>query len=168
MVGIADVAFECSFTAFAGTKLSEAESVIATLQIREWGRKYPAECIPVRLSEVYQINEAYELVSNLVRQELKKDFQGKEKDISSLQCLVDSGKIGLKKRDVWLAFGIVICVILTNEVEDAEWRTLIDGNREVPVLWYHNRMIDPMKLVWSEIKAGRPCSLEEAYQLILG
>ena len=38
------------------------DRVIATLEIRKEGEKYPAELIPVRLSAIYQINESYEWV----------------------------------------------------------------------------------------------------------
>ena len=58
-----------------------------------------------------------------------------EKDLPKLQQVIDSGVIGKKKED-WLAIGITVCTILTNEIEGLEWMTLIDGNREVPVLQY--------------------------------
>ena len=167
VIGIDDVAFECSFTVHEGGDIGEAESVIATLQVRDPARKYPAEIIPVRLSEIYQIDEAYEQLSSMVRTELKRDFQGKEEDLDSLQQLVDNGTIAAKKRDGWLALGITICVILANEVEGMEWHTLVDGNREAPVLCYRGHTIDPMKLAWSEIKAGRTCNVSEAYQAAL-
>ena len=49
-----------------------------------------------------------------------------------------------------------------------EWRTLIDGTREAPVLLNvaTGALIDPMKLVWSKVKAGRPCNLAETYQAL--
>ena len=56
--------------------MKEAEDVIATLEVRKEGQKYPAELIPARLSEIYLINEAYEWVVSTVKQELKKDFSG--------------------------------------------------------------------------------------------
>ena len=45
----------------------EAEKIIASLETRKDGVKYPAEIIPVRLSEIYQINEAYEWVDTTIR-----------------------------------------------------------------------------------------------------
>jgi hypothetical protein len=57
ITGIGNIAFECSFTVPKGGSVKEAEEVIATLEIRKEGEKYPAELIPVRLSEIYQINE---------------------------------------------------------------------------------------------------------------
>ena len=123
--------------------------------------------IPVRLSEIYLINEGYEWVVSTVKQELKKDFQGIEEDLEKLQQVIDSGKIGLKKKEEWLAIGITVCAILANEVDGMEWKTLIDGNREDPVLQYKDRTIDPMKLVWSKVKAGEPCNVIEEYKKCL-
>lgn len=162
ITGIDNVAFDCSFTVAKGESAKEAEEVIASLAIRKDGQKYPAELIPIRLSEIYQINEAYEWVVNAVKQQLKKDFQGAEEDLAKIQEIIDSGTISPKKREAWLAFGIAACVILANEVDGMEWMTLIDGNREAPVLRYEGEVIDPMKLVWSKIKAGEKCNLVES------
>ena len=145
------------------------ESIIASLEIRRVGQKYPAEIIPVRLSEIYRINEAYEWVCTTVKEQLKKDFQGQEEDIANMQQVIDSGSIGAKKKEIWLSLGITLCVILANEVDGLEWRTLIDGNREAPVLTSvaGDTVIDPMKLVWSKVKAGEPCNLAEVYRNLL-
>ena len=106
-----------------GGVVKEAEDVIATLEVRKEGQKYPAELIPVRLSEIYLINEGYEWVVSTVKQELKKDFQGIEEDLEKLQQVIDSGKIGSKKKEEWLAIGITVCAILANEVDGMEWKT---------------------------------------------
>ena len=83
------------------------------------------------------------------------------------QQVINSGKIGSKKKEEWLAIGITVCIILTNEVEGMEWKTLIDGNREAPVLQYKDRIIDPLKLAWSKVKAGEPCNVIEEYKKCL-
>ena len=100
---------------------------------------------------------------------LKKDFQGQEEDIANMQQIMDNGSISAKKKEAWLALGITLCVILANEVDGLEWYTLIDGNREAPVLTNiaSNTMIDPMKLVWSKVKAGETCNLAEVYKNLL-
>ena len=164
VVGIDDMAFECSFTVPRGGDTKEAEAVIATLEARKQGTKYPAELIPVRLSEICQINEAYDWLSSLVKQQLKQDFQGTAEDLPKIQQVIDSGVIKPKKRDEWLAVGITACVILANEAEGVEWRTLIDGNREAPVLCYGEKVIDPMKLAWSKVKAGERCDISKALE----
>ena len=124
---------------------------------------------PVRLSEICQINEAYEWMDGTVKELLKKDFQGAEEDIENMQQVMDKSNFGAKKKEVWLAFGIVLCVILSNEVDGMEWRTLVDGNREAPILLNTatGQWIDPMKLVWSKVKAGEQVNLMEAYNSML-
>ncbi len=72
-----------------------------------------------------------------------------------------------KRKEEWLAIGITVCIILTNEVEGMEWKTLIDGNREAPVLQYKDRIIDPLKLAWSKVKAGEPCDIIEEYKSVI-
>ncbi|WP_303207170.1 DUF3805 domain-containing protein [Bacteroides oleiciplenus] len=168
IAGTGDIAFECSFTVNKGASITEAEAVIASLEVRKEGVKYPAEIIPVRLSEIYQINEAFEWVTTTVKEQLKKDFQGAEEDLVSMQQIIDSGVIAPKKKEAWLSFGIVLCVILANEVDGLEWMTLIDGNREAPVLQNSTtgEWLDPMKLVWSKVKAGESCNLTETYKTL--
>ena len=167
ITGIDNIAFECSFTVPKGGAVKEAEEVIATLEIRKEDQKYPAELIPIRLSEIYLVNESYEWTVSMVKQELKKDFQGVEEDLEKLQQVIDSGKIGPKKKEEWMAIGITICAILANEIDGMEWMTLIDGNREAPLLRYKARTIDPMKLTWSRVKAGEPCNVVEEYKKCL-
>ena len=169
ITGRGELAFECSFTVKKGASVAEAERVVASLEVRKEGVKYPAEIIPVRLSEIYQINEAYEWVDATVKETLKKDFQGAEEDIAKMQQLMDKGGVSPKKKDVWLAFGIVLCVILANEVDGMEWRTLVDGNREAPVLLNTatGKWTDPMKLVWSKVKAGEKVDLVATYEALL-
>lgn len=164
ITGVGNIVFECSFTVEKGGKVKEAEDVIATLEVRDEKQKYPAEVIPIRLSEVYQINESYEWTVAIIKKNFAKDFQGSEEDLPTIQHLIDSGVIGAKKKEEWLAVGITICSILANEIDGTEWQTLVDGNREVPVLSYNGRMIDPMKLVWSKIKAGEGCDVSEEYK----
>ena len=105
-----------------------------------------------------------------VKQRLKKDFRAEEEDVENMQRLVESGELNPKKRDAWIALGITLCVILANEVEGMEWRTLVDGNREAPVMVCiddEDTLIDPMKLVWSRVKAGEKVDLVEVYKEIL-
>lgn len=103
ITGADEVAFECSFTVKKGEPVAEAEKIIASLETRKDGVKYPAEIIPVRLSEIYQINEAYEWVDTTIKELLKKDFQGAEEDIAKMQQMMEESNIGPKKKDAWLA-----------------------------------------------------------------
>lgn len=164
-----NVAFECSFTVPKGGSASAAQQIIETLKVREEGQKYPAEIIPIRLSEISLVNEAYEWTVTMVKKQQKKDFQGVEDDLSKIQAVIESGSITPKQKDSWIALGIAVCVILTNEIEGLEWMTLIDGNREAPVLQYLStpHVIDPMRMVWSKIKAGEHCHVIEEYKHII-
>ncbi|WP_370459970.1 DUF3805 domain-containing protein [Bacteroides sp. 519] len=170
ITGIDNVAFECSFTVPKGGKITEAETIISALEIRKDGEKYPAEIIPIRVSEISEVDEGYNLTASLVKQMQKKDFQGIEEDLSKIQQIIDSDSIKPKQKDTWLALGIAVCVILTNEIEGFEWMTLIDGNREAPILQYtkNGTTIDPMKLVWSKVKAGNSVNVTEEYKTIIG
>lgn len=169
VTGAGDMAFDVSFIVQKGGSKAEAEQVIATLESRRVGERYPAEVIPVRLAEICQINEAYEWVEHEVKERLKTDFQGTEADIAHMQQMIDQAAFSPKKKEVWLNLGIVLCVILANEVDGLEWRTLMDGNREAPILVdvADGKVTDPMKLVWSRVKAGATADLAEAYKAAL-
>lgn len=161
------MAFECSFTTYKEATTEVVDTIIKSIEIRKDGVKYAPELIDIRLNEIDFINDCYEWVVSSVKKKYAVSFEGEEKDIAILQQFADSGDIGKKKRDEWIAVGITLCVIITNEVEGTEWRTLIDGNREDAVLMYKGKMIDPMKLAWSKIKNGLPLNLEEEYNRAL-
>ena len=44
-----------------------------------------------------------------MKQELKKDFQGIEEDLEKLQQVINSGKIGSKKKEEWCRSRIQLC-----------------------------------------------------------
>lgn len=163
LVGEDCMVFECSFTTYKDATTKVAEDIIKSITIRQEVVKYAPELINIRLNEIDFINDCYEWVVSSVKKKYAVSFDGEEKDIAILQQFADSGDIGKKKRDEWIAVGIALCVIITNEVEGAEWHTLIDGNREDAVLMYNGKMIDPMKLAWSKVKNGLPVNLEEEY-----
>ena len=170
VTGMGDLSIECSFTVKRGESIEQARAVVASLEIRDLQQKYPAEIIPVRLWEIWQIDEAYATLEHEVKSRYALDFQGTEEDIPQLQRLMDEAGWSRKKRDSWIAVGMVLCVILANEIDGYEWRTLVDGNREAPVLQRlaDGSVIDPLKLVWSRVKAGEPVQLEEIYKGVIG
>lgn len=169
VTGIGDVAFEVSFATAQGASIRKAQEVIASLELRYPGVKYHAELIPIRLMEIYQIDEAYDWVQSEIKKQFKKDFRGVVSDIQNMQRMIDNGSLNPRKRDAWIALGITLCVILTNEIDGVEWMTLIDGSREVPVLvnMADDKTIDPMKLVWSKVKNGESVNLTNTYEQIL-
>ncbi|HJD92849.1 DUF3805 domain-containing protein [Bacteroides coprosuis] len=166
VIGKEDMSFDCTFTSFKKDGYKIAEEILNTLVVRDTKQKYPAEIIPVRLMEIYEINSSYEWVVNFVKEQLTTDFQGIEEDLSKLDKIKEEGSISTKKRDKWVALGLTVGVILANEIEGMEWRTLIDGNREAAILIYtpSQQVIDPMKLVWSKVKAGEEFTIVESYK----
>lgn len=170
LFGKKNMILECTFTVPQGVGYDEALSLLESIEIREEGKDYPAELIPIRLAEIYEINEVYDEITHLIKTTLTKDFQGVEGDLQKLQEVIDGGVIGGKKRKDWFAVGIVICVILYNEVEGFEWKTLIEGTREAPILYYvkKKRAIDPLKIAWEYVEQNGKCDVLAIYNEILG
>lgn len=165
VIAAGDMVFDCSFTVHKGAPITEAEAVISSIEVRTSDKKYPAEIIPIRLSEIFLINESYDWITSTIKDKYKKDIQGTEDDLEKLQQIIDDKLIPIKKKDQWLSLGITICVIIANEIDNVQWMSLIDGNRETPVLQFTDgRIVDPMKLVWSKIKAGEACDIIATYQ----
>lgn len=161
ITGIDNLAFECSFTVPKGGDQKPAEDIIATLEARREGTKYPLEAIPVRILEIGAINEAFEWTSSTVKKQLKKDFTGTKEDLSKLQQLLDTGEFNTKQRDTWYSFGIALGTILVNEIDGLEWVTILDGNREFPALRFEESsvMVYPQQLIWDLVKNNQPCDL---------
>ena len=93
VTGLGDVAFEVSFATPKNASIRKAQEVIASLVLRYPGVKYHAETIPVRLIEIYQIDEAYDWVQSEIKKQLKKDFRGEEGDIQNMQRIIDNGSL---------------------------------------------------------------------------
>ena len=167
VTGADDMVVECSFTVSRGGAVAEAEAIIASLCVRVPGRNYPAELIPLRVLEMYRLNEACEWAASKMRSELKHTFQGEEADLDYLQKLLDEGKIDLKKRSTRVSLGLVLCSILANEVEGVDWCTYVDGSYEAPVIVCQGHTTDPAKL-FDALPAGANCSLREIYVSALG
>lgn len=156
LAGMEDVVFECTFTAFENAPIDEALDTISSLELRKENKHYKAELIPVRVLEIFEIDEAFYRVTEMVKKTLSIDFQGQENDLDHLQLMLEQAPLNLKKRNVWTMVSIVLCTILANEADGWEWRTLIDGKREAPVLVRvaDNASIDPSKLLWEQVKKG--------------
>jgi hypothetical protein len=166
--GKGDTAIQCSFTAFPETDIIIAGEIISSVTIHRRNEKFPMEIIPIRLSEIEIIDEAYKWVTELVKSQLTINFQGLESDLEHIQESIAKANLSVKKRDYWINLGITLCCILTNEIDGLEWKTMIDGNREDPVLIYRSeQLIDPLKLFWSKIKRGEECSVVAVYKDLL-
>lgn len=168
--GMGNISFECSFTVPKGGDRKPAEEIIASLEVREEGKRYPAETIPVRVLEIGIINEAYEWAVAAVKKQLKKDFTGTGEDIDKLQQMLDSDSFNANQRDAWYAFGTAFGVILTNEIDGLDWVTMVDGNKEFPVLRFMQTdvIVNPRDLVWVLMKNNKSCNLKKEFEQIKG
>lgn len=168
VTGEGQTSVECSFTVRKGGDKHVAETIIASLQIRKDGVRYPKEIIPVRVLEIGEVNNAFEWTSTTVKKQLTKDFTGVETDIDNLQQVMDSGRFQAQQRMAWEHFGIAFGVILVNEMDGMEWVTVIDGSREYPALQFvhSDLLIDPAALVWEKAKKGLPCDLKSEFRRI--
>ena len=169
ITGKEDTLLECTFTTLFDSNKEDAEDIIASIDVRSQDRKYPPEIIPVRLSEIYKIDDAFEKISSMVKEELSKDFQGSEEDLQKIQLALERNEPSTKKNEIWINVGIVVCCILASEIDGFEWQTLIDGNREDPVLVYNKSIavIDPLKLIWSKVKHGEKWNVTQIYEEII-
>lgn len=170
LLGKDNMILECTFTVPQGVGYEDVLSLLDSIEIRDENKSYLAELIPIRLAEIYEINEMYEEVTHLIKTTLTKDFQGIEEDLQKLQEVIDNGVIGGKKRKDWFAVGLVICVILYNEIDGFEWKTLIEGTREAPILYYteKEKSIDPLKIAWEYVEQNGHCDVATIYKEILG
>ena len=163
--GERDMVYYVRLTVFESTPADLARQIIATVATRHPDRIYPAEVIDIRAKEVQDIEEAYDTVRRMIKEKLSRDFRGEPEDVALLQRLVEEGGLNPRKRDAWLALGIALAVVVANNQDQYRWMTLVDGNREDPVLQdvEDGTTIDPMHLVWSKVKRGQNVNLVETY-----
>ena len=164
VTGKEDICFECSFTVAKGGERTPAEAIIRTLKVRNG--KEGKEIIPIRVLEIGEVNAAYEWVSTTVKKTLTKDFTSQEADIEKLQKLMDGGKIQANQRTAWESIGLAFGTILENEMDGMQWMTVIDGNKEYPVLQFGNLLFDPAYLIWSKVKAKQTIDLKAEFARI--
>ena len=164
VTGKEDICFECSFTVAKGGERTPAEAIIRTLKVRNG--KEGKEIIPIRVLEIGEVNAAYEWVSTTVNKTLTKDFTSQEADIEKLQKLMDGGKIQANQRTAWESIGLAFGTILENEMDGMQWMTVIDGNKEYPVLQFGNLLFDPAYLIWSKVKTKQTIDLKAEFARI--
>lgn len=168
VTGKRNVMIECTFTVAQGMGITEAESILKSIRIRSDEDEPWNEVIPVRVSEISQINTAYEWAVSSIKKMLTKDFTSCEADIGSIQKVIDSGKFRKEQYTVWESFGILFGVILENEIDGMQWVTVIDGNKEYLALRFADTalLIYPQNLIWDCIREGKPCKLKNEYKTI--
>lgn len=168
ITGAGNMAFECSFTVPKGDEAKVAEDIIATIEMREDGKRYPKEIIPIRVLEIGEVNESFEWASATIKKQLKKDFSSVAEDIPKLQQIIDSDMYNPKQRDAWESFGIAFGTILINEIDGMEWVTVIDGKQEYPALRFCDTdlVVCPQQLIWEKVKEGKPCDVQKEFESI--
>lgn len=165
ILGADDLAIECTFTVEKGADRTPAENIINSLQIHHRDTLLN-ELIPIRVLEIQRINEAFETVSKLVKKTLSKDFTGKETDLVKLQELVNKKALNSQRGDDMERLGIVFGFILEEEIEGFEWRTLIRGDQEMPVLLHKpsGKQLEVCTFMKRELKNHPTLSLQELYE----
>lgn len=168
IMGIGNIAFECTFTVPKGSDIKVAEGIIATVEAREESRRYPKEIIPIRILEIGEVNESFEWASSTVKKQLKKDFTSVADDIAKLQQIIDGDTLNPRQRDVWESLGIAFGTILVNEIDGMDWVTVIDGKQEYPALRFRDTdlLVYPRQLIWGKMKDGRSCDLQKEFESI--
>ncbi len=166
IIGIDNVAFECSFTTLRGESAGEVENIISTLHVYPKEKQAIYEIIPVRVLEINLVNEAFDWTSSTVKKQLKKDFTSSEEDIGKIQQLIDNGSFKPQQREVWESFGIAFGTIVENEIDGMEWVTVINGKQEISGLRFMESelIVYPSELIWSLIKAGKSCDLAGIFE----
>lgn len=160
--------FECSFTIAKGGDIKAAQDIIKSISVREPGKKYPREIIPVRLMEIEEINSGFEWAVSTIKKQLSKDFTSEAKDIKSIQSIIDSGKINASQRNAWENLGIAFGAILINEMDGMEWVSIIDDNNEYPALRFKDSdlIVDAIQIIWKYINKGEKCNLQSEFDKI--
>lgn len=169
ITGIDNVAFECSFTVHRGdADIKPAEDIIASLQLRKDGVRYPKEIIPIRVLEINEVNEAYEWASSSIKKILKKDFTASAEDIAKIGQVLETGNFNIQQKSPWQSFGIAFGAILVNEIDGLDWVTVIDGNREFAALRFRDTdvVIYPVQMIWDKVKNGEKCELQKEFEKI--
>ncbi len=168
MLDYGKICIECSFTTHKNGEKSIAEKIIQSIFVPKTKHFFKHEIIPIRILEVGEVNAAFEDVEKLVKKELSKDFTGTEKDIVKLQHLLDSPNPKYQKPEVKSNIALAFGTILVNEMDGMEWFTLIEAEKECPVLCFEDSTItiDPLALINNKVKNNGSCDLTEEFNHI--
>lgn len=165
IIGIDNVAFECTFTVPRGNDIIEAEEIISSL------KTYPKDkqindIIPIRILEINIVNEAFDWASGTIKKLLKKDFTSSVEDIARIQQMVDNSNFKPQQKEVWESFGVAFGTIMENQIDGMEWVTVINGKKEIPGLRFKESelVIYPSELIWDLVRSGQPCDLNTIFE----
>lgn len=169
VTGKQNLSFECSFTVLKGDDIKEAKEIISTIKIRDDKDNTLREIIPIRLLEIEEVNSGYEWAVTTIKKQLTKDFTSQEKDLKSIQSIIDGGKLNKKQRNVWENIGIAFASILINEIDGMEWVTIIENKKEYPALQFKKSelIVKPTQLIWEAINGEKQCDINKIYNNII-
>ena len=159
VTGKSDICIECSFTVAKDGDRLPAEGIIRSLKLRKGDE--PLEAIPIRLLEIYEVNEAFDWVSSQIKKTQSKSFSGQEEDIEKLQALVDSGKF--IEKNAWENIGLAFGVIIENEMDGMEWVTVIDGSMEYVALRFRDLLVNPVHMICSCVQLKQAIDLKAEF-----
>ncbi len=165
LMGCGGTVAECSFTTVQDDSDAVAREIIASLELRDENKRYPKEYIPIRVLEINEVNESFEWATTQIKKLIKKDFNSLEKDIPTLQRMVDGDWYKPAQKEVWNAYGIAFATILINEMDGMEWITVIDGKKEYPALRFRQTALvfNPQTWIYEKLKKGEKCNLQQEY-----
>lgn len=133
-IDVAQTCVECSFTTLDGASIEPAERVLASLQVNPVGKYFPHRIIDVRLMEISAIEDATTKMEALAKKVLKARFGDLQQGLDVLQKLSASSELRRMGREGSVLLGMTLCALVAENVEGFEWRTLVDGRNEQPVL----------------------------------
>ena len=125
---------ECSFTRAADASAAVGEQLVQSLCINAEGHWFPRTLIAPRLLEQMEVDEAYNTLEQLARKAVKGKFTELEPTLAVLQRLAESPAFQKMGQEGWQALGLTCCALLADDLEGYEWRTLVDGPCEQPLL----------------------------------
>lgn len=162
------ICVECTFTTVQNGSKAIAEGIISTINVPPRPGSYHDELIPVRVIEIGKINAGYEWTEKKIKKALTKDFTGSVRDIARMDELIERGDINMADADTRMNLGLTLCAILAYEIEGMEWRTLIDGSDELPVVVYvgSSMIIRPDTVVGDYFIQNTRGTFLELYEMI--
>lgn len=156
LVGQADTCVECSFTTFADASLQPGEQIIASLKANPTGKYFHNLLIDVRLMEMMEIDDACAQIEKVAKKALKARFNEFVQSLEVLQKLVDGHELNQLGSNANVLLGLAFCSLMAENVDGFDWRTLIDGKMEKPVLVRDGQVVaDPRSLF-----ANKECPID--------
>lgn len=162
------ICVECTFTTVQNGPKTIAEDIISTIHVPGRPGSYHDELIPVRVIEIGKINAGFEWTEKNIKKALTKDFTGSVRDITRMDELIGRDEINMADTETQMNLGLTLCAILAYEIEGMEWRTLIDGSDELPVVVYEgsSMIIRPDTVVSDYLNQNPAGTFHELYEII--